>query len=63
MVKQYPFLKDFLVSLTPKFEKLKNPMLFKTMAGLATIEMVSARGGFETSDLINKLIQEIDKKR
>ena len=61
LVKEYPFLKDFLISLSPKFEKLKSPMLFKTMASVATIEMISERGNFEISDLINKLTTEINR--
>lgn len=61
LVKEYPFLKDFLISLSPKFEKLKSPILFKTMASLATIEMISERGGLKLSDLIEKLIAEIDR--
>jgi DUF438 domain-containing protein len=63
LIKQYPFLKDYLFSLSPKFEKLKNPILFKTMSSVATIEMVSARGGFDVADLINKLVNEIDKNK
>jgi DUF438 domain-containing protein/uncharacterized protein (DUF2249 family) len=62
LIKEYPFLKDFLISLSPKFEKLKSPVLFKTMASIATIEMISSRGGFDVSDLINKLVQEIDTR-
>ena len=61
LVKEYPFLKNFLISLSPKFEKLKSPILFKTMASLATVEMISERGNFEISDLINKLVDEIDR--
>jgi DUF438 domain-containing protein len=61
LLKQYPYLKDFLITLSPKFEKLNSPM-FKTMAGIATISMISARGGFETSDLIDKIVGELDKR-
>lgn len=61
LTKEYPFLKDFLISLSPKFEKLKSPMLFKTMASIATIEMIGDRGGFEASDLVDKLIAEINR--
>jgi DUF438 domain-containing protein len=61
LLKQYPYLKDFLISLDPKFEKLNSPM-FKTMAGIASVNMMSARGGFEVSDLISKLVEEIDRK-
>ncbi|MBU3145067.1 PAS domain-containing protein [Clostridium sp. CF012] len=61
LVKEHPFLKDFLLSTSPKFEKLKSPILFKTMASLATIEMISERGGFELSDFIDKLVAEVDR--
>ena len=61
LVKQFPFIKDFLISLSPKFEKLKSPILFKTMASIATLEMISARGDLEVSDLIDKLVAEIDR--
>lgn len=61
LLKQYPYLKDFLVALSPKFEKLNSPV-FKTMAGIANLGMISVRGGFEPSDLINKIIAEIDNK-
>lgn len=63
LIKEYPFLKDFLVSLSPKYEKLKSPVVFKTMGGIATLEMVSSRGGFEVSDLIDKLVDEIDRQK
>lgn len=61
LTKEYPFLKDFLISLSPKFEKLKSPILFKTMASIATLEMISERGDLEISDLIDKLTCEIDR--
>ncbi|MEG0774991.1 PAS domain-containing protein [Clostridium sp.] len=60
LLKEYPYLKGFLISLSPKFEKLNSP-IFKTMAGVASLEMISARGGFEVSDLIDKIVTEIDK--
>ncbi|MBL4931638.1 PAS domain-containing protein [Clostridium paridis] len=59
LVKEYPFIKDFLINLSPKFSKLRNPLLFKTMSSMATIEMISNRGGFDVNDLIDKLINEI----
>ncbi|MBD7912035.1 PAS domain-containing protein [Clostridium cibarium] len=63
IVKDYPFIKDFLVDLSPKFSKLKNSLLFKTMASMATIEMISARGGFEVNELINKIVGEIQAQK
>lgn len=63
LVKNYPYIKDFLVHLSPKFEKLKNPILFKTMSHMATLEMVSERGGFQLQELIDKLTEEISSRK
>lgn len=63
LVKEYPFIKDYLFNLSPKFSKLKNPMLFKTMSSIATIKMISERGGFEVQDLIDRIVKEIEAKK
>lgn len=62
LVKEYPFIKEFLFNLSPKFSKLKNPVIFKAMSTIATIEMISERGGFEVNDLIGKIVDEIDTR-
>ncbi|MBC8059593.1 MAG: PAS domain-containing protein [Clostridiaceae bacterium] len=62
LIKEYPYLKDFLVALSPKYQKLKNPILFKTMASVATIEKISERGDFNLIEFIEKLTAEIDRK-
>ena len=59
LVKEYPYIKEFLLSLSPKFQKLKNPILFKTMSQIATLEMISSRGDFETSEFIQRIVEEI----
>jgi len=63
LVKQYPYIKDFLTALSPKYSKLKNPILFKTMSSIATMEMISERGGFEVQELIGKLVEEIERRK
>lgn len=61
LVKEYPFVKDFLFNLSPKFSKLKNPILFKTMSSIATLEMIAQRGGMEVQELIGNIVKEIDR--
>ncbi len=60
IVKVYPFIRDYMLGLSPKFAKLKNPILFKTMSSVATLEMIGERGGLEIEDLINKIVSQID---
>ncbi len=61
LVKKYPYLKEVLLSLSPKYSKLKNPVLFKTMSAIATLEMISKRGNLEVEFIIDKLVQAIKK--
>lgn len=63
LVRKYPFIKEFLVSLSPKYSKLQNPIIFKTMSSIATLEMISERGGFEVQDFINKIVNEIRSRK
>ncbi|OPJ65276.1 PAS domain-containing protein [Clostridium oryzae] len=63
LISQYPFIKEFLFNLSPKFSKLKNPILFKTMSKVATLEMISERGGFKVKELIDKIVEEIRIKQ
>lgn len=62
LIKKYPYIKNFLLDLSPKFSKLKNPVLFKTMSAMATIEMISQRGGFDVEDLIDKIVKVIEER-
>lgn len=61
IVKKYPYIKNFLLNLSPKFSKLKNPILFKTMSSMATIEMISQRGGLESKEVLSKIVKEIQR--
>ncbi len=63
LIRNYPYLKEELLSLSPKFSKLKNPILFKTMASVATIEMIAKRRNLETDALIAKLKARVEKEK
>ncbi|WP_074463618.1 PAS domain-containing protein [Cellulosilyticum sp. I15G10I2] len=63
IVKEYPFIKDYLLTLSPKFAKLKNPFLFKTMSSVATLEMISERGELDVKDVIDKITREIEVQK
>ena len=62
LIKQCPDIVDYLISLNPKFEKLKTPMV-KVMAKVATIKMMAERGDFEVDDLISKIDAFINKDK
>ncbi|MGD8653809.1 MAG: DUF438 domain-containing protein, partial [Desulfobacterales bacterium] len=62
LLKEYPFLEDFLVTLSPKFKSLKNPMLRKTIGKVATLGKVANIGGLELDDFLVALTKEIDRQ-
>ena len=62
LIKQSPGVVDYLISLNPKFEKLKTPMV-KVMAKVATIKMIAERGDFNVDELVGKIDAFINKAR
>ncbi|HSB94019.1 MAG TPA: DUF1858 domain-containing protein, partial [Flavitalea sp.] len=46
---------DAIISISPKFEKLRNPFLRKLMAGRTSIATASRIGGCQPSDFFTKL--------
>ena len=62
LIKQSPDIVEYLISLNPKFEKLKTPMV-KVMAKVANIKMIAERGDFDVDDLIGKIEAFINKNK
>lgn len=61
LIKQSPEIVDYLISLNPKFEKLKSPMV-KIMAKVATVEMIAQRADVDVHGLIRNIDAFINKK-
>ena len=55
MLETYPHLEDVLIGIAPPFKKLKNPLLRRSVARVATIKHISAVGKVPLDKLINKL--------
>ena len=62
LLKQYPFLEDFLVTLSPKFKGLKNPIMRKTIGKVATLGKVAGIGGLEVDEFLAALTNEINRQ-
>lgn len=64
LLKQHPDALETIVSISPKFTKLRNPILRKVIAGRTSIAMASKLGGCTVGDFFTKLQPlgfEIDK--
>lgn len=55
LLERYPQLEDMLISLAPPFRKLRNPLLRKGVAKVASLRQAAAVGGMPVEDLVNKL--------
>jgi len=65
ILKQNANALEAIVSISPKFEKLRNPLLRKLMAGRTTLAEASKLGGCSVDDFFKKLEPlgfEIDRK-
>lgn len=59
LIERYPQLEDVLIEYAPAFKKLKNPVLRKTVARVATLQQAAAIGNAKVEDLINRLRKEV----
>ena len=59
LIEPYPQLEDVLINYVPAFKKLKNPILRKTVAKIATLQQAAVVGNVKVEDLINLLRKEV----
>jgi len=55
LINHYPQLEDELIKLAPIFAKLKNPILRRTVARVATLRQAAQVGNIQIGHLINSL--------
>jgi len=55
LLERFPQLEDTLMEMAPKFRQLRNPVLRKTIARIASLAQVAAIGKVPLKDLINRL--------
>lgn len=59
LLKNYPWLKDELVKISPKFKMLKTPMA-KVMMRKADVSEMSKKSGMDVNEIISKLNELIE---
>ncbi|HHX62216.1 MAG TPA: DUF1858 domain-containing protein [Epulopiscium sp.] len=63
LINDHPYIKDFLMGLSPKYEKLKNPVVFKMMSKVASLDIISERGDMTPDVLISKIVERINAEK
>ena len=52
-------MKDILIRINPKFKKLNNPVLRRTLAKIAGVKQAAVVGGMDPLDLLNQLREAV----
>lgn len=55
LLEAYPGIEDALIAMAAPFAKLRNPILRRTVAKVATLEQAAKIGGIPVRDLVSKL--------
>jgi len=62
LLNSYDGMKDILISINPKFKKLNNPILRRTLAKVASVKQAAIVGSMEPLDLVNKLREAVGQE-
>jgi len=55
LLNDYEGMKEILIGINPRFKKLNNPVLRRTVAKLAGVKQAAIVGGMDSVDLLNQL--------
>ena len=59
LLNEYEDMKDILIQINPKFKKLNNPVLRRTLAKIAGVRQAAIVGGMDPMDLLNQLREAV----
>lgn len=62
LIENYPQLEEVLIQYAPAFKNLKNPVLRRTVAKIATLQQAAAIGNVKVEELVNRLRKEVDQE-
>jgi len=57
-----PDMKDILIQINPRFKKLNNPVLRRTLARVASVKQAAVVGGMDAVDLLNQLRKAVGQE-
>jgi len=63
LLEAYPELEEVLIGIAPPFKKLKNPLLRRSVAKVATIKHISSVGGIPLDELIDKIREAVGQPK
>jgi hypothetical protein len=63
LIETFPQLEEVLIKYVPTFNKLKNPVLRKTIAKIATLQQAATIGNIKIDELITVLRKEVGQDK
>ncbi len=63
LLNDYPGMKEILIDINPRFKKLNNPVLRRTLAKVASVRQAAIVGGMEPLELLNRLREAVGQPR
>jgi len=63
LLAQYPELEDVLIGMAPPFEKLRNPLLRKSVARVASLRQAAAVARMPVHELVDRLRSAVGQPR
>ena len=61
IVEKYPYIREFMPTVSSEYKKITNPIHFAIMKKVARLDMIAARGGFTVEELIKIITDKIHK--
>jgi len=62
LLNDYEGMKDILISINPKFKKLNNPVLRRTLGRVASVRQAAIVGGMDPKDLVDRLRKAVGQE-
>lgn len=62
IVAKYPYIREFMPTVSKEYSKIANPIHFAIMGKVARLDMIAARGGFEVEELIKIITDKITEE-
>jgi uncharacterized protein (DUF2249 family) len=62
LLNDYDGMKEILISINPKFKKLNNPVLRRTLGRIATVRQAAIVGGMDPTDLVDRLRKAVGQE-
>ena len=59
IVEKYPYIREFMPTVSNEYKKITNPIHFTIMRKVARLDMIAARGGFTVEELIKIISDKI----